>query len=300
MKVLSVVLLALVCLWGIPSSGAPGASPSTGNTGGAGGTSYDGTTIYPKDTTADFCVGGTAVSTPAAEFCVDGTTHNVTTDGSITATEGFIVPPATTGGGISLSECENSGSCPITDAGNSLTIKLPDDADPLNGDRAIVPGWDMEWATRSADWSGWLDGTYCVATGRTSSLAQVCTTEVSSTTFSGWAQGLYDDSIWIDKCVVFVASGDEAGWDANDDLVLQMQHSASGAAATDIGTVFHIIDDGDTCSGECMNVDDILGTWNVKARAPSAGWVKVQIDDTTNNAGANALPLRLFMRCVFF
>ena len=298
MKRLALLALLLACLWPLTS----GSAPSTGNFGGGLSSSGD-----------------------------------VTIGGTVTA-DGFDSPPDDPeGGSIVLKECEQATvpvgtNCPAAGAGHSLTIKLPDDANPLNTNKVYSPGYQLSVAASQTNFNTQEDGNYCIGTSA-GSAPQACYDAAAAHNAAPYVGGPFLDGVFVDKCLVMVSDSD--GFTAGDVLKLQMvaidTSTVNHATYDEIGDTWTYIDAAATCGNlapnckldtedsgtfawqvhvdeaDCNNADDPYDCCTAAATGPdcaatntySVGQVGVSIHADSNDADANA-ELRIRVLCTYF
>jgi len=226
-----------------------------GDIGGSYGTEITSGVIHSSGTPAtdDLAVGG---EDDTADFFVDAATGDVTINGTVTA-DSFVSPPDDNiGGSIVLDECEDdSGApddCPEVGAGHSLSIKLLNDANPLNGDKTYSPGFTMSRNTGSTLAAFQAEIGQCLLHAGTAlpggcSASGVLVLRTSSP---------FQNGVAVDNCVVTVWLAPSAanGWDAaGGDDVLYLQMATLDAITLNqdahIGDAFAIVNDTTGCAG---------------------------------------------------
>jgi len=210
---------------------------------------------------------------------------DVTVDGDVTADSFVSGPSLNAGGSIVLSECEGGTNCPAAAAGNSLTIKLPDNANPLAGNKVYNPGFQMMGYINETGFNSEEDGNLCLMPEPTGDVpgvdALACTTshlEVGHPFMGGG---------FVDHCLISVAS--VGGWTTGDDLWLQIVALTEAGAKTTVGMPFRITNTADAGCGAMANCTLAVGTflWQVSVAAEDCAAANDPYDCCTG-AGAGA------------
>ena len=179
---------------------------------------------------------------------VDSTDPTFT--GTVTADE-FDTPPALNDGGcVVLKECEDGTGCDTAGAGESLSICLPDNANPMTGDVERLPGYRVMFS--SGGDIQYVEGvTHCAGID-VDDTANTCDTAPDSNTGDYGVPFL--NSIWVGDCVVL--SGDNDWTDVTDKIVYQLQVAdIDNTTLIDIGDKFGVIEDGAYTSACAETID---------------------------------------------
>ena len=286
-KLLTTLVVLMFCLW--PVGNSVGA-PSHGNQGGV----------------------------------PDG---DVTFSGTVTA-DGFDSPADEDEGGcLVLKECEDAtGDCDTASNGESYSICLPDNVDPMTTSKEFTPGFTADWRQYEADFDGEDAGGRCIA---------LSGTDVSCASRATEALATYPflNGVFIDKCYVMLPQ--MVGWDAaggQDRLVLQAYtvDTTDGTRAA-FGDKFSMIEGVTTgCAGitETTNCVEAVGTheWQVDrdealcenlnvpyhcctaastgatcsgASAVAQGSIQIEIDAESEDVDTDAVA-QFHVRCLYF
>ena len=222
------------------------------------------------------------------DVTVDG---NVTSDGTITANS-FDSPPAVDeGGSIVLKECETGTSCPAAAAGHTVTLKLPDNANPLSTNKTLTGGRSCYWSVHDINLVAADVGKY-FPSGNTFDHSQgLQTSGFAMSNIRRTVNCLYQDSIWVHNCYLFMGGLGNTWTDATDELVLEVNvHDHPNASDNALANTMTIRDNNHAspCSTTTCIGGAALGgtyTWAVQegyAAAGASGGLGIQLQSKTD------------------